>query len=667
MNDEFNWLEYAEPVESAPPAPERRGWRRFLPRLRRPRLPGFIRRLRLPGLPRLPIFRRRAETPASAADLIAGHEERPVAELDDRLLALRERSGAVSSAEQALSDVDELLVTPEIQHKPGGVISAVALSAAQQQQVEMLQEIVAGPSEYQEEGAGGRGVLRSLPRLSLGGAPRVLTAAFILLAATLPFVSSDFAEGELPPAEFAEDRPSPTMFYDLLDNLSSDDYVLVALEYGPTAAAELDSLTDLFLRHMFAQRAKPVIVSSNPIAIVHAQNIIRRINRSLADSGLELAKNADYFILRYLPGGALGTRELSENFADVARVSAQGALTGLEFESLDAMALLLLVAEGVDDIRNWVEQVLPQVDHRSLLAATGYAAQPLAQAYADSNWRIIGPVVGIRDAYTYAEKLQTTFNDFRPAQPPLDPAREPVVEPVQEVAIIAPTLTEAPDESQAEISIPTPLASATLTEVASASPGASVTPLASATPTAEPSLTPLPSATPEPLLLVVVTSNQQARIRRGPTTADDILQLAEAGDTFEVVGVNGDGSWYNIALYDGLNGWIAAFLVEERLGSADSAAAETPDDTASAPRERRVLRLDFRLSLSKNQPRYYQVNPPDTGIDWEYVLLRDRSLEAPRLQALTLGTLAAVLAIFVGSVVGALNAFRGRPRGKRSE
>ena len=133
--------------------------------------------------------------------------------------------------------------------------------------------------------------------------------------------------------------------------------------------------------------------------------------------------------------------------------------------------------------------------------------------------------------------------------------------------------------------------------------------------------------------------------------------MASAGDRFEVLGTNGDGSWYNILLPNGLEAWIAAFLVEELLIAPGEATA-----SASAPRERAVMRLDFTLRLGKNRPRFYQALAPDSGDHPEYVLNRDRTGEATRLEAMTLGTLGAVLVIVIGNVVSALRAFGGRRR-----
>ena len=78
------------------------------------------------------------------------------------------------------------------------------------------------------------------------------------------------------------------------------------------------------------------------------------------------------------------------------------------------MAAIVLIAERAEDMRNWAEQVVSDVGSTRLLAASGYAAAPLAQVYADSMEEIVGLVVGYRDAYTYGEKLQLNFGPLLP-------------------------------------------------------------------------------------------------------------------------------------------------------------------------------------------------------------------------------------------------------------
>ena len=180
--------------------------------------------------------------------------------------------------------------------------------------------------------------------------------------------------------------------------------------------------------------------------------------------------------------------------------------------------------------------------------------------------------------------------------------------------------------------------------------------------TAPPTATvpPAATATLENIRVVEVVSPQQVRIRRGPSRADDILQLALAGDMFELSGANADGSWYQIALSNGLKGWIAEFLVEVKVVTMAAFQAAQSSASARIPDERVFLWRAFDVSLGKSRPRYYQVNPPTSGDIPEFVLLRDRSQEVPRLEAMTFGTLAAVLMIAFGNVYYALGALRRR-------
>ncbi len=656
MNDDFSWLDYDEADENAPMAADdsdsRPRPRRFLPRL--------PRSLSLPRLPRL--RRQRADdAPAqsSATAVIAGRADRPVEELDDRLRALRQRTLPTAErdakATQALHDVDDVLVTPELLHKPGGIISAAALSKAQQQQVEMLKDLVGAPPQSQGEQRSSRQL--SFP--SLSALPRFLAAAFMLLILSLPFASSDFSTGSFPPVAPDQDQANVTAAYSLLDNLSPVDHVLLAFEYGPTAAGELDLLADLMLRHILARGAKPVIVSSNPIAIVHAQNIINKINRSLVDSGATLVNNQDYYLLRYLPGAALGTRELSENFADLARFSAKGNLTSLQLTSLEQLSLILLIAESAEDIRNWAEQILPETEDARLLAVTGYAAQPLAQAYADSLEKIVALLVGMRDAYSYGEMLQSNFSALIPSQPALEPVSQEAPPPV-----------ENPPEDQPEAQPPVILeATETPFPTATTPPPTAIPATATATPpptiiVIPATATPLPSNTPAPtaapVLMVEIIVPRRVNIRRQPNTAADILALGEAGDTFEVLGSNADDSWYNILLPNGWEGWIAAILVEEVL------VTDPANDSASAAPGRTLLRLDFPLTFGDDNPRLYQAAALDANDRSAIALLRDRRQENQRLEAMTLGTIAAVLVIVIGNLLSATSVLlrRRRPTGK---
>ena len=668
MNDDFNWLPYDEEEEQPVEQQRRRGLSRLAPRFLRRRggtpagasgqesassgrrglfrfMPGFLRRSRA------------TPTESTAADLALQMGDRPVEELDDRLLALRDLAQSrpqqeAPSSREALYDVDDVLVTPEIIHRPGGVISPLALSKAQQEQVELLRDMVGGTALPEEAESDGGLLSRGGRVFSLAAVPNLLTSLLMLLVLALPFVSTGFSEGELPPLEFHEDRHSTTTAFNMLDNLTLDDYVLVAFEYGPTAAGELDALADVILRHIFAQGTKPIIVSSNPIAVVHARNVIAEIERSVAPVSTQLEENRDYYVLRFLSGGVLGLRDLSRNFGSIANYSARGKPTGLEFTSLDEMTLLVLIAERAEDVRYWAEQVATETDIE-FIAATGYSAQPLAQPYIDAHEDIVGMFVGVRDAYTYNQILQLNYADYE-----LPPPRED---------------SDSEGEETAATSTPTATATTTPSQTPTTSPTETPTPTPTVEPTEpEPVVEPLavePVATATPILNPVaeVIAQVLVNIRRRPNTASDILAVAAAGDTFPVLGENGDGSWINILLPEGVEAWIASFLVEQYLAPADGPGAGQPDDSASAAKERTFLRIEFSMRLGKNRPRFSQVNPPVRGDRAEFVLLRADQQEETRLHAMTLGTIAAVLVIVAGNLIYLMSALTRRRRASKRQ
>ena len=701
MNDDFEWLDYDE--ESEAPVEKRRGrLSRFVPGfLRRRRtgsnetskaeseapvenrrgrlsrfVPGFLRRRRANSndtskaesdsnarrglfrfIPRF--FRRRGAAPSevSAADLALQMGDRPVEELDDRLQALRGRASSRTqedsdTARQALYDVDEVLVTPEIIHRPGGVISPLALSKAQQEQVELLRDMVGVNEQPASEDSSGGRFSRPTNIFSLASVPQLLISLVMLLALALPFVSSGFGEGEMPPTEFGSDRPATNTAFNLLDNLTQDDFVLVAFEYGPTAAGELDAVSDIILRHLFAQGAKPIIVSGNPIALVHARNVINEIRRSVAPVNTTLEENKDYFFLRFLSGGALGLRDLSRNFGSIVTISATGKPTGLAMTSLEELSLIVLIAERADDIRNWAEQVATET-RTHFVAATGHAAQPLSQPYADQFDAIFGLIVGFRDAYTYGEMLDSIYGDYDPPRVTAGPSPTPTT---TATATATPTATTTPE----------PAATATATPTETPPPPPTATPTEEQEPVVEPlAVEPLASETPLLNPVVEVITAGLVNIRRSPTTTSDILALARAGDIYPVLGENEDGAWINILLPDGVGGWIASFLVEQYLAPA-GATGGAGEDSADAGGRRTVLRLSFGLQMGKNRPRFYQADQPIPGDRAEFVVLRDQRQDVARLDAMTLGTIAAVLIILSGNMFYAFRALARRRRDTRN-
>ncbi len=113
---------------------------------------------------------------------------------------------------------------------------------------------------------------------------------------------------------------------------------------------------------------------------------------------------------------------------------------------------------------------------------------------------------------------------------------------------------------------------ATLASNVSMTPRFTATPIASRTPLptftftpSESPVPPTPSDTPSPTevppVIGIVASLNTVNVREGPGTRFSAFAALTPGTRVEVLGQNAEGNWYNIALDDGRQGWMAASLV----------------------------------------------------------------------------------------------------------
>jgi hypothetical protein len=336
----------------------------------------------------------------SLSAVVRRKTDRPLEDLSDRLKALHEAGmGLPASSEQAqargmtalLPGVTDTLPPAEFGAAPT-VGAGIALGEVQQARANLLRDLIgldqAGVSSRTAEtaallfGEGTEAEAAAQPRrrrrLRLASnLDRILVAVVLLFAVLLPFVRDTVRVGSLPPAVFSAGSRQAA-FFSQIDAVEPGSLVLVAAEYNPTGAAELDDATDALLRHLVLLGARPVIVGSSPTGLLHAGNIME----SIAEDG-RLVANRDYYLGRYLVADVVGLRAFTENVQSLIRTDIRGDETGLDVESLDEFALIVLIAEQSDSIRRWAEQVAPSTS-TTVIAVTGYAASPLAAPYLDA-------------------------------------------------------------------------------------------------------------------------------------------------------------------------------------------------------------------------------------------------------------------------------------------
>lgn len=128
----------------------------------------------------------------------------------------------------------------------------------------------------------------------------------------------------------------------------------------------------------------------------------------------------------------------------------------------------------------------------------------------------------------------------------------------------------------------------TLTPRVTATPQISRTPLPTFTFT--PSETPIPptpsntfTPTEIPPILGIISSLQSVNVRTGPSASSPAFEALDAGTRVEILGENPEGTWLNVELEDGRQGWVSAALVFiEASPTPFPSLTPSPDFTALA-------------------------------------------------------------------------------------
>ena len=149
-------------------------------------------------------------------------------------------------------------------------------------------------------------------------------------------------------------------------------------------------------------------------------------------------------------------------------------------------------------------------------------------------------------------------------------------------ALTGPTATPTPSD--------TPPPTATPTDTATSPPTDTPSPTATDTPslTPRPSHTPTPTATPT--VMAVVNARQRINVRNGPGIVFAAVDSLAPGDEVLFIGQNEDGSWYQVRLEDGADGWVSASLLRIEGEAPAPASNETGEsDALTLSEETRII------------------------------------------------------------------------------
>jgi hypothetical protein len=212
-------------------------------------------------------------------------------------------------------------------------------------------------------------------------AQRGMVAVMLVLLAVVVGVllSPDVLPFRLPAMTHPVASPAVDRMYAAVQEIGSGTPVVIAFEYGPTEADELNLVAVPILRHMLARGAQITVGSTRPDGERMAVSLLEEIITSNAQY-----TETEYTLLGYRPGDMAGVSQL---LSDASEGAAEPRM------------IVVLTAHPTA-LRHWIEQTQSRFGGRvPVLAGLSAALEPVASPYLDiGSGQLIGATSGMGGA-----------------------------------------------------------------------------------------------------------------------------------------------------------------------------------------------------------------------------------------------------------------------------
>jgi hypothetical protein len=254
-----------------------------------------------------------------------------------------------------------------------------ARSEAQRSALALLQRLAAQPYPNVEP-APERAEAHLWQRIGLDRALYIILLVALLSALALPSLAASL---QSPPED-----PAATALFQRIDALTDKDVVLIGYEWDARRIGELKPLEQAVIGHLIQKRVKLILFSTDPQGTL----LLFDLRDRLIEANYRPATGEDYILLGYKPGGELALRSLAQDFRGVlgsdfkgndATVSGvvSGFETGKPINTLNDLAMILVLADDASDVQGWVEQIYSQAKQRPLAFLLPAEAAPIVQPY----------------------------------------------------------------------------------------------------------------------------------------------------------------------------------------------------------------------------------------------------------------------------------------------
>jgi len=195
--------------------------------------------------------------------------------------------------------------------------------------------------------------------------------------------------------------------------LSSNQIVLVALDYEVGYSSELNPAMEAVLVNLLRRNVRVAMVSSSPLGAVMAQEILTRAAREVEiERGIKDTRFADdygkkFIHLGYIPGGVIGLQNfvlspqetVTTDFIQGKNLWTDQTLLKDLKSGVGDFGLIVVAASSAETAQGWIEQV-GTLTKGKIAAITSASSAPLLYPYF-SNKQLIGLLTGMPDAIAY--------------------------------------------------------------------------------------------------------------------------------------------------------------------------------------------------------------------------------------------------------------------------
>jgi len=207
--------------------------------------------------------------------------------------------------------------------------------------------------------------------------------------------------------------PETQQFQTSLAALPADAPVLVAIDYEPALAGEMETASTGVVSELINRSTNLVLVSTNPSGQILGDQLIQKVLFAQKRfTGVQPSYSSESKILNlgFLVGGPAALL----NFAIYPQIAAPFTANGIEawtqpilsnVHALSDFALVIVITDNAETARNWVEQVQPSLMKTPLFIVASAQVAPVITTYIETG-QVQGVIAGATGGAIYERVTQ---------------------------------------------------------------------------------------------------------------------------------------------------------------------------------------------------------------------------------------------------------------------